>query len=148
MHVAFGRLPEEELAVVPVDRTPSVRVLVVDDYEDTRELYREYLGYVGYDVSTAADGDAALRCALRQNCDVIVLDLALPKLDGLTVLRMLRSNSHTKDVPVIVLSASANALMRAEALAAGANLFVAKPCSPEELDAAIRGVLTARSTEG
>ena len=74
------------------------RVLVVDDYEDSRELYGQYLRLRGYDVETAADGDAALRCALRQECDIVVLDLALPKFDGLTVLRLLRSQLSQREI--------------------------------------------------
>ena len=124
---------------------PTHRVLVVDDYEDSRELYGEYLRFAGYDVATAPDGAAALSCALQQNCDVIVLDLALPKFDGLTILRLLRSNPQTRELPVIVLSASVGEQIRAEAIAAGADLFLSKPCAPEELEAAIRTAIGAPS---
>src|SRR5437764_3333807 len=72
-------------------------VLIVDHYEDARELYAAYLTHVGYDVSTAAEGNAALRCALQGTCDVIVLDVALPTMDGMTILRLLRANPKTKD---------------------------------------------------
>jgi CheY-like chemotaxis protein len=123
------------------------RVLVVDDYDDSRELYAEYLQFVGFDVSTAADGAAAVECAQSQACDVIVLDIALPKLDGLTVLRQLRSSSATRDVPVIVLSASVSAELRAAAMAAGAHRFLTKPCPPEEVEKAIREVLAPRSVQ-
>ena len=123
---------------------PDKRVLVVDDYEDNRELYGEYLRIAGYDVETAADGDAALRCALRQKCDIIVLDLALPKFDGLTVLRMLRSTTRTKAIPVIVLSASVGGNVRAQALEAGADRFLTKPCSPDEVERVLRELLAAR----
>ena len=122
------------------------RVLVVDDHEDSRELYGQYLRLCGYDVETAADGDAALRCALRRECDIVVLDLALPKFDGLTVLRMLRSNARTKAIPVIILSASAGGTVRAQALEAGADRFLTKPCLPEELEGVLRELLAARST--
>ena len=118
-----------------------VTVLVVDDYEDTRELYGEYLRLAGYEVLTAADGDAALHCALQHSCDAIVLDLALPKFDGLAVLRLLRSTRKTNAIPVIILSASVGANVRAEALAAGANQFLTKPCSPDELEQALREIL-------
>jgi CheY-like chemotaxis protein len=75
---------------------------------------------------------------------VVVLDVALPKLDGLEVLRLLRSSSVTKDVPVIIMTALAGDHIRAQALAAGANAFLLKPCSPEELEVAIRKVLAAK----
>jgi len=123
----------------------GARVLVVDDYEDSRELYGEFLRLAGYDVVTAADGDAALRCALRQDCDIIVLDLALPKFDGLAVLRMLRSTARTRSIPVIILSASVGGDVRAQALEAGADRFVTKPCWPDELEGVVRELLAARS---
>lgn len=116
-------------------------ILVVDDYEDSRELYAEYLRFAGYEVTTAADGDAALHCALKNSCDAIVLDLALPKLDGLAVLRLLRSASKTRAVPVIVLSGSSVPELQGQAIAAGANRFLTKPCSPEELEQALRETL-------
>ena len=121
--------------------TNGRRVLVVDDYEDARELYGAYLRHVGYEVTTAADGSAALRCALQEACDVIVLDVSLPAMDGMTILRLLRANSRTKDIPVIMLSAAVGEGVRAEAREAGATRFLGRPCLPEELDAAIRQVL-------
>lgn len=120
-------------------------VLVVDDYEDSRELYAEYLRLAGYEVMTAADGDAALQCALKQTCDAIVLDVALPRLDGLAVLRLLRSSKRTTAVPVIILSASISAEVRLQALAAGANRFLTKPCAPDELEKTLRDFLGAPS---
>jgi two-component system, cell cycle response regulator DivK len=120
------------------------KILVVDDYADNRELYGEYLRLAGYDVSTAADGDAALRCALHQACDLIVLDLALPKFDGLSVLRLLRGNALTRSLPVIIVSASVGADVREQALQAGADRFLGKPCSPDELETVARELLTAR----
>jgi len=118
-----------------------LRVLIVDDYEDARELYAAYLTHVGYDVSTAAEGNAALRCALQETCDVIVLDVALPTMDGMTILRLLRANPKTKDIPVIMLSAAVGETVRIQAREAGATMFLGKPCLPEELDAAIHQVL-------
>ena len=117
------------------------RVLIVDDYEDARELYAAYLRHVGYDVSTAAEGNAALRCALQDTCDVIVLDVALPTMDGMTVLRLLRASAKTKEIPVIMLSAAVGEIVRIQAREAGATMFLGKPCLPEELEAAIRRVL-------
>jgi two-component system, cell cycle response regulator DivK len=119
------------------------RVLVVDDYADARELYGEYLRFAEYEVETAADGVAALRCALKQACDAIVLDLALPEYDGLTILKLLRSNDKTKTVPVIVLSASVGSDVRDQAFAAGAVAFLPKPCTPDDLEKELRRVITA-----
>ena len=123
-----------------------LRVLIVDDYEDARELYAAYLRHVGYDVSTAAEGDAALRCALHETCDVVVLDVSLPTMDGMTILRLLRANSKTKDIPVIMLSAAVGESVRVQAREAGATMFLGKPCLPEELEAAIRQVLGSQAS--
>jgi DNA-binding response OmpR family regulator len=122
------------------------RVLIVDDYEDARELYAQYLRHVGYEVATASEGNEALRCALHETCDVIVLDVALPTMDGMTILRLLRANSKTKDIPVIMLSAAVGETVREQARDAGASMFLGKPCLPEELEAAIRQVLSPRKT--
>ena len=110
-----------------------LRVLIVDDYEDARELYAAYLRHVGYDVSTAAEGDAALRCALHETCDVVVLDVSLPTMDGMTILRLLRASSKTKDIPVIMLSAAVGETVRVQAREAGATMFLGKPCHTESV---------------
>lgn len=118
------------------------KVLVVDDYEDSRELYAEYLRLCGYEVFTAADGEAALRCASERTCDLIVLDLALPKFNGISVLKRLREDASVR-TPVIILSASVAETVRREALDAGADRFLTKPCAPDDLESSIRELLTA-----
>ena len=115
------------------------RVLIVDDFEDARELYAEFLRMQGYEVTGAADGPEALHLALPAAYDLIVLDLALPRMDGLAVLRELRRNPATVRTPIIILSASVGQEPREDALEAGADLFLEKPCLPDELEAAIRG---------
>jgi two-component system cell cycle response regulator DivK len=144
----FARPPERRQrdSSAGVAAMAGDRVLIVDDYEDAREMYAEYLRLVRYDVSTAADGGAALRCAAQHECDLIVLDLAMPKIDGLTVLRSLRRDPSLKTVPVIILSASVDAHVRIQSLEAGADLFLEKPCSPDELERAVRGLLAARAS--
>ena len=120
------------------------RILIVDDFEDARDLYAEFLRLQGYEVAGAADGPAALHLALPADYDVIVLDLALPRMDGLEVLRHLRKNPKTKSTPIIILSASVGQEPREEALAAGADLFLEKPCLPDELEHAIASVLSGK----
>ncbi len=117
------------------------RVLIVDDFEDARDLYAEFLRMQGYEVTGAADGPEALNLALPSHYDIIVLDLALPRMDGLAVLRELRRNPATAKTPIIILSASVGPEPQQEALASGADLFLEKPCLPDELEAAIRGFL-------
>lgn len=120
------------------------RVLIVDDFEDARELYGEFLRLQGFEVTGAADGPEALNLALPAQYDVIVLDLALPRMDGLAVLRELRRNPATSKTPIIILSASVGQEPRDEAIEAGADLFLEKPCLPDELEQAIAAFLHKR----
>ena len=113
------------------------RLLIVDDFEDARELYAEYLRLRGYEVSGAADGPEALHLALPSHYDLIILDLALPRMDGIAVLRTLRAAPGTARTPIIILSASVGNEPRDESLRAGADLFLEKPCLPDELESAV-----------
>lgn len=117
------------------------RILIVEDFEDARELYAEFLRSRGYEVTGAADGHAALRLALPPSYDLIILDLALPRMGGIEVLRTLRTDPGTARTPVIMLSASASPDAREQTLDAGADLFLEKPCMPDELEAAVRQLL-------
>ena len=120
------------------------RILIVDDFDDARELYAEFLRVQGYEVNGAADGPEALNLALPAQYDVIVLDLALPRMDGLEVLRHLRRNPATRQTPIIILSASVGQEPRDDAIDAGADLFLEKPCLPDELEDAIESMLSRK----
>jgi CheY-like chemotaxis protein len=115
----------------------AAQILIVDDFEDARELYGEYLRLRGYEVTGAADGPEALHLALPSHYDLIILDLALPRMDGIAVLRALRAAPGTARTPIIILSASVGNEPRDESLRAGADLFLEKPCLPDELESAV-----------
>jgi CheY-like chemotaxis protein len=117
--------------------------LVADDYDDARDLYAAYLRSVGYDVVVAADGLQALNSAMSLPVDVVILDIAMPGLDGLEVLRRLRAAGN--QVPVITLTASTFPTVTDLATAAGCDLAMEKPCAPEELERAICKLLDART---
>lgn len=119
-------------------------VLVVDDDEDLVELLKEYLEKDGYDVLTAYDGSAALNLFRLRDVDLIVLDLMLPKVDGLNVCRSIRGESQ---VPIIMLTAKTEEEDRIKGLDLGADDYVTKPFSPGELLARIRAVLRRTSEE-
>ncbi|MBS3786844.1 response regulator transcription factor [Candidatus Bipolaricaulota bacterium] len=119
-------------------------VLVVDDDEDLVELLKKYLEKDGYDVLTAYDGNAALNLFRLREVDLIVLDLMLPKVDGLNVCRTVRSESQ---VPIIMLTAKTEEEDRIKGLDLGADDYVTKPFSPGELLARIRAVLRRTSEE-
>jgi DNA-binding response OmpR family regulator len=128
--------------------TAPARVLVVDDNEDSRSIYAEILSLAGHGVVTAADGEEAIAYALRVPFDLIILDLCLPKVDGIRVIKEVRSSAAARSTPIITVSAG-DELMHRQALAAGADLALAKPCLPDELREAVRSFLGAdRGREG
>jgi two-component system cell cycle response regulator DivK len=122
-------------------RKTLARVLLVEDYEDAREMYSEMLQLAGYEVVPAKDGQEALDLARKEHFDLVVLDVALPKVDGITVIRTLRGQPKTEYVPIITLSALVSRGMHKVILAAGANLALDKPCLPQDLEAAVRALL-------
>lgn len=114
-------------------------VLIVDDEPQVREVVATYLEREGFEVRTAADGREALAEIGRKRPDALVLDLMLPEVNGLDVLRKLRSGGD--EVPVIVLSARGSEPERVAGLELGADDYVAKPASPREVAARVRAVL-------
>lgn len=114
------------------------RALVVDDEPMVREVITSYLERDGWEVATAADGAAALRALEASRPDLVVLDLMLPEVDGLSVLARLRA---TTDVPVIVVTARDSEADRVLGLDLGADDYLVKPFSPRELVARVRSVL-------
>ena len=118
---------------------PTARgVLVVDDEPMVREVVAKYLQVDGFDVHEAADGDAAMSWLADHRPELVVLDIMLPGVDGLAVLRHLRS---VGDTPVILLTARAEEVDRIVGLELGADDYVVKPFSPRELTARVRTVL-------
>ena len=117
----------------------SISVLVVDDDRDARAMYGMYLRHVGCRVRTARDGQVAISKANDSPPDVIVMDLAMPRLDGWTASRWLKASPATAHIPIIALSAACDA--REKARAAGCDGFLAKPCQPDLLWWEIRALL-------
>jgi DNA-binding response OmpR family regulator len=113
-------------------------VLVVDDDAELRELVRDVLVEHGYDVDECADGDGALERIDARRPDLVVLDLGLPQMGGLDVLRSIRQSSN---LPVIVLTGRGAEADRIVGLEMGADDYVVKPFSPRELAARVRTVL-------
>jgi CheY-like chemotaxis protein len=100
-------------------------VLVVEDYEDAREIFSAFLQFAGYQVLTAADGQEALDVARRQRPDLILLDLKMPRMDGETFRREQLADASLSTIPVIVLSGSSDAAQVAQRIAA--IDYLAKP---------------------
>jgi DNA-binding response OmpR family regulator len=110
----------------------------VDDEPSIREVVSLYLKRSGYQVRTAADGQEALDMLAREDFDLVVLDLMMPKVDGLEITRQLRTD---RDTPIIMLTARSEEIDRILGLELGADDYVTKPFSPQELVSRVRAVL-------
>jgi CheY-like chemotaxis protein len=108
-------------------------VLLVEDYEDAREMYRDYLVFSGFEVDTADNGQEAIEKARTLEPDLILMDLSLPVLDGWEATRRLKADPRTNAIKVVALSAHAMAAEERRASDAGCDGFIAKPCLPQEL---------------
>ena len=108
-------------------------MLIADDTFDTRELYGLYLTLCGFAVRTVTDGEAAVEIALESPPDVIVLDFSMPRVDGITATKRIKEHPRTCHIPVIVVTGFPHQAAQRGALEAGADLFLEKPCLPEDL---------------
>ena len=114
------------------------KILVVDDEEPIYAYLQRKLSKLGYSVYTAADGEEALSQVSSERPDIILLDVKLPKLNGIEVCKRLKSNDETKHIPVIMLSAKAQANEIAAGLKAGADRYLCKPISFPDILGEIR----------
>jgi two-component system response regulator MprA len=126
-----------------VGRDP--RVLVVEDDDEIAQVLQRSLRLDGYDVRIAGDGEAALDQAAAYHPDLVILDLGLPKLDGIEVARRLRS---ADDVPILMLTARDAVESRVEGLDSGADDYLVKPFERQELLARLRALLRRRPPRG
>ena len=124
--------------------TPKAKILVVEDEKDIFELVRFNLAREGYMVTGVTTGEEALRAVSRQRPDLIILDLMLPEIDGLSLCRMLRRDS---EVPIIMLTARGTEMDRITGLETGADDYVVKPFSLGELLARVRAQLRRAGSE-
>jgi CheY-like chemotaxis protein len=121
-------------------------VLVVDDYEDTRRIYTEYLRFAGFRVEAASDGSEAIAKATALTPDVVVMDLAMPGVDGWTATRRLKDDTRTMHICVMVVTGNSEDEHRFEAWRSGCDIFLCKPILPAELVRRLVGRLTDRLT--
>jgi PAS domain S-box-containing protein len=135
-----GTLPPPK-AVVSGYQGPRRKVLVVDDVSENRTLLSDMLGPLGFTVGEAANGGEGLEQARILRPDLILMDVVMPAMDGLEAMRRLRRLPDFRDVPVIAISASASGGDATSSLAAGANAFLPKPISMEQLLAHIGALL-------
>ena len=115
-------------------------VLLADDSDDGRELCAFALRQQGFSVTDVADGSTVLALAVELQPEVMVLDLTLPGVDGWTLIGQLKAHPVTRSIPIVILSAHAYQADEDRAMAAGADVYLRKPCTPADLVAAIRSV--------
>jgi two-component system cell cycle response regulator DivK len=116
-------------------------ILLAEDFEDARELYRDYLEFSGFTVKTATNGREAIEQAIALQPDIILMDASMPVLDGWQATRQLKANPETKHIPVLALTAHAFDDARKEAKDVGCDGFVTKPCLPDDLVSKVRAFL-------
>ncbi|HEY3884843.1 MAG TPA: response regulator [Vicinamibacterales bacterium] len=116
-------------------------VLVVEDYQDAREMYAAYLQFSGFAVAEAANGIDAVAKTRELLPDIVLMDLALPQMDGWEATRRLKGDPATRHIPVVALTGHALAGHAEGARQAGCDAFVTKPCLPDALVAEIRRLL-------
>jgi two-component system, cell cycle response regulator DivK len=118
-------------------------ILVVDDYQDAREMYAEYLQYSGFRVAEAKNGNEAVAQARSLKPDLILMDLSLPGMDGWEATRVLKADEDTRHIPIVALTGHALAGASEGARKAGCDSFVTKPCLPDDLVVEVRRMLNA-----
>jgi two-component system, cell cycle response regulator DivK len=122
-------------------------VLVVEDYQDAREMYAAYLQFSGYRVAEATNGMEAIEKTIELLPDIILMDLALPRMDGWEATRRLKMDERTKHIPIVALTGHALAGHAEGARLAGCDAFVTKPCLPDALVAEIQRMLSQRPSD-
>ena len=121
------------------------KILIIEDDKSVQQLIRMYLVNDGFEVIFSMDGKEGLDKALNDNPDLILLDLNLPKIDGIEICKKVRTNS---DIPIIMVTAKIEELDRLEGLENGADDYITKPFSPRELVARVKAVLRRVNTSG
>ena len=116
-------------------------ILVVDDFEDTRLLLRTWLQKKGYRVIEAENGQQAIDEATSNQPDLIIMDVEMPELDGLSATRQIRTLANSEELPIVVVSAYGADQFRDDALAAGCNEYVSTPFEPDHLEKLIKSLI-------
>ncbi len=129
----------EQRMTEQAEATPTV--LVVEDFEDNRFMMRRLLEMSGYRVVEAVNGEQAVETAARERPDLILMDLSLPKLDGLAATRRIRQHDELARTPIVAVSAHDTTDFHADALAAGCDEYVTKPIDFDQLESLLKRLL-------
>src|SRR5437868_8446139 len=125
----------------------STKILIIDDEQDVIDLLTLHLRRAGYALSTATDGATGLRMAREESPALIILDLMLPKMPGLEICKVLKTDVATREIPVLMLTAKAEEIDRIVGLEFGADDYVTKPFSPREVILRIKAILRRGAAE-
>lgn len=117
------------------------RILMVEDTEDNRQLLRDLITSVGYDLIEAADGAAGVAMAAEQKPDLILMDIQLPIMDGYEATRRIKADPSLRHIPIIAVTSYALSGDEAKARSAGCDAYIAKPFSPRQLLTQVRELL-------
>lgn len=120
--------------------------LLVEDFEDSRFMMRRLLELAGYSVVEASDGEQAVALAVREKPALILMDLSLPKLDGLAATRQIRQCKDLGNTPIVAISAHDSPETRTEALNAGCDEYVTKPIDFDQLGELVKRFLPSSAT--
>ncbi len=129
------------------DNRDAFKILVVDDEEHIRRILQFQLEKNGYIVATAENGEVALRVVHKEAPDLVILDLMMPKIDGFEVCRRLRADFQTNQIPIIMLTAKSDLPDKIKGLQGGANDYLIKPYSNEEMLLRVRNVIEWSQTQ-
>jgi len=123
-----------------LQRNPTERkvILVAEDAADVREMYRAWMELSNLQIIEAIDGVQAVELTRQRQPDAILMDLSMPRLDGWEACRQLKADPQTRHIPIIAISAHSYSDAQSRAIEAGCDYFVAKPCTPDTLEACLR----------
>jgi two-component system, cell cycle response regulator DivK len=122
-------------------RRKLATILIVDDYEDNRQMIIKLLEMIGYSVLEADNGLEAVRVTRQERPNLVIMDLGLPLLSGVEAARMIRETPETNEIPIIILSAYDAASARDDAIASGCNGYLTKPVDYATLEKTIQALL-------
>ena len=118
------------------------KILIAEDEPDIRELVTFMLKFAGYEVVAASNGEDAVRTAVRELPDLVLMDVRMPRMTGYDACRQMKANPDLRDVPVVFLSAKGQESEIQSGLEAGAEAYLLKPFSPADLTNRVRGILS------
>lgn len=127
-----------------IKKTIKRKILIVEDNQDSRELFIKILKNKGYDLIEAVDGEEAIEKALKEKPNLILLDISIPKIDGYEVTKRLKSLEEFQDIPIVALTAHAMKGDREKFISAGFEGYISKPINVREFPAQVKEYLKGK----